>query len=743
MWGLDFDRRGNPFASTNVGGFVMLHAVQGGYYWKAFGKHGPLHNPYTFGYFDHVPHEGVRGGHVTVGGLFYEAETLPPRFRGKFLTGDLLEHGAHWHSVTPRGSTFRARQEGDLLRANDTWFAPSDMTLGPDGAVYIADWHDKRTAHPDPDADWDRSNGRIYRLAATGTKPAAKSDLAAKSSAELVELLGDANVWYVRKARRLLGERRDASVMPVLRKMVEQRAGIPALEALWALYLSGGMDSSVVDRLLGHRDEDVRAWTVRLLGEDPPRVAGRTRSQLLTMAKSDPSVRVRAQLACYAQRDPQDGLAIALAILDRDLDGDDPHLQLLLWWVVERHARERGPTMTHLWSSPWKSAMTRAAMARLMRRYAAEDGLGCAEMLATRDQPGDRKLLLEALDATLAGHSAQAMPAALKAKVAVLAKAEPDDEVLRSLMARFGDRSAQGMFVATAFGLGLDDTEADRLKAFALLADLHEPRFVGFLLPFAVADRSAAICLGALKALARFDDPKIPSVLLMGYSVREAVWRAQARELMLGRRDWARALLEAVDSGRLDAKEIPLEQVARVALLGDAELDSLVRKHWGKVSGGTPEEKLAEVRRLNNDLRAAPGDLARGKALFEKQCAGCHRLFDMGSNIGPELTHANRKDRDFLLVSLVDPNAVVRREYQATLVETRDGRVLSGLIAEQNPGQLTLVTSATERTTIPRGEIAAMTDSPTSLMPENLYREFNPEQLRDLFAYLQAEEPRK
>jgi putative membrane-bound dehydrogenase-like protein len=92
MWGLDFDRRGRLFASTNVGGFVMLHGVQGGYYWKSFGKHGPLHNPYTFGYFDHVRHEGVSGGHVAVGGLFYEADTLPPAWRGRYIAADLLGH---------------------------------------------------------------------------------------------------------------------------------------------------------------------------------------------------------------------------------------------------------------------------------------------------------------------------------------------------------------------------------------------------------------------------------------------------------------------------------------------------------------------------------------------------------------------------------------------------------------------------------------------------------------------------
>src|SRR5262249_59172724 len=114
MWGLDLDRRRRLFGSTHVGGFVMLHGVQGGYYWKSFGKHGPLHNPYTFGYFDHVSHQGVTGGHVAVGGLFYEADTLPRSWRGRYIAADLLDHSVHGHEVRQRGSTYQAAQGVDV-----------------------------------------------------------------------------------------------------------------------------------------------------------------------------------------------------------------------------------------------------------------------------------------------------------------------------------------------------------------------------------------------------------------------------------------------------------------------------------------------------------------------------------------------------------------------------------------------------------------------------------------------------
>src|SRR5262249_14186813 len=143
---------------------------------------------------------------------------------------------------------------------------------------------------------------------------------------------------------------------------------------------------------------------------------------------------------------------------------------------------------------------------------------------------------------------------------------------------------------------------------------------------------------------------------------------------LLSRRSWARSLLDAVDRGRVAATDIGIEQLRPIALFHDRELDALVRKHWGSLQSSTPEEKMADIRRLNNDLNARSGDLPSGKLLFHKHCATCHRLFDEGNNIGPGLTHSNRKDRDYLLVNIVDPSAVIRKEYLSYVVQTTDGR---------------------------------------------------------------------
>src|SRR6185312_15412747 len=125
----------------------------------------------------------------------------------------------------------------------DTWFATSDLTLGPDGAVYVADFADRRTAHPDPDADWDRSNGRIYAVQAKGRRPPNVADLNSLGSDALIDMLSHPNVWHARKARRILAERREPAVVARLRKAVLATEGRPRpLDALWTLISAGSVD---------------------------------------------------------------------------------------------------------------------------------------------------------------------------------------------------------------------------------------------------------------------------------------------------------------------------------------------------------------------------------------------------------------------------------------------------------------------------------------------------------------------
>ncbi|HEV3121142.1 MAG TPA: PVC-type heme-binding CxxCH protein [Isosphaeraceae bacterium] len=339
-WGLDFDRQGNAFGSSN-GNFVAFHMVQGGYYWKGFAKHGPLHNPNTFGYFNCLDYLPPRlGGHVTPGGIIYKGDSFPEEFRGAFIGGNLLSNAVYWHKLARKGSTFTARHGGTLIAANDSWFRPIDLLTGPDGSVFVVDWYDKRASHLDPRDNWDRSNGRIYKVVHDGTPSVEPFDLAKRSSRELVEMRTRPNDWWPDRARRLLAERQDPTVIPHLRELLQaDRDEELALRDLWALDVSGGLDDETANALLDHPVPAVRRWTIRRLGDDH-RSSDVWRAKLVNLASQEPDVMVRSQLASSCQRwDSGDALAILERLVLRSEDTTDPHIPLLLWWALEVQLR--------------------------------------------------------------------------------------------------------------------------------------------------------------------------------------------------------------------------------------------------------------------------------------------------------------------------------------------------------------------------------------------------------------------
>jgi putative membrane-bound dehydrogenase-like protein len=740
-WGIDFDPHGNLVYNTNFGGYVMLHAVQGAYYWKQFNKHGGLHNPFAYGYFDHVPHANFKGGHVSVGGIIYHGGSLPEKYHGKYITADLLDHRVWWHDMTPDKSSFKTAQGSELLIANDTWFASTDFTMGPDGAVYVSDFHDQRTAHPDPDAEWDRRNGRVYRIAAKETKPYDGRDISKLSNDELIALLSHQSNWFSRRARRVLADRRDASVYPTLQKMIADGGEKPiAVEALWALYASGGVSSELTEKCLSHPNADVRWWTVRLLG-DEEKVSPAVAKRFVELAKTDESLRVRSQLASTAKRLPaDDGLAIVEQLVLRDIDANDPHIPMLLWWAVEHHAIPARDRVIGFFTS---AAATDAPIARdvivgrLTRRYAAEGttaGLdACAALLAK--QP----LLLPSLDLGLAERSGEknAKSASLDAVLNVLWRDDTTDDRLIRIFARLG--SSAGVQRAMALATDTKQPATLRVAMLELLGEFARPNDVPALLQaMSDAKEPEPLKLATLAALRRFDDARIAPAILAAYASQSPVVRARSVDLMLSRKESALIFVKAVDAGQIAAGDVTMEQLRQVALFQDRELNTLVQKKWGRITGGTPEEKLAEVRRFNNDLRAAAGNPAAGKEVFKTACAVCHKLFDEGGLIGPDLTHANRADRDYLLVSIVDPSSVVRAEHLSFLIRTKDGRVLTGLMVEQSAAGVTLLDAKGEKLTVAREKIDVLKESPVSLMPEGLLTGMKPQELRDLFSYLQG-----
>jgi putative heme-binding domain-containing protein len=771
LFGLTFDADGNLFFSSN-GTDLGYHAVQGGYYRKNFGKHGPLHNPYTYGYFEHLPWDQTPAG-PRPGGTVYLGDALSAGLRGSFLCCDFLQHTASWWQLPRRGSTFAARYGGVLLDSRDTWFCAPDLCAGPDGGVYVCDFHEQRTAHPDPDAKWDRSNGRIYRIAPKETKPVRGLDLSRKTTPELVDLLRHPNGWYREKARGLLADRRDRSAVPALTALARQTGDSRlALQGLWGLYVSGGFDDALAAELLRHPAEYVRAWTVRLLG-DGGKVSPAVASLLAELAANEPSVTVRCQLAATARRLPgPDGLPIVERLLRRGVDRDDPYVPLMLWWAAEAKAMTDADRLLAFFGTAeaWSDGGSRANALRLVRRYAAEGtraGYEHCDRLMASSPEEFRTETLEALDLGLAERATVLGgmgTAGLFEKVATVEKGSPTPgrrfEPLTKELAEFirsawraEPRDVTALRLAIRVGIAeatrsvtaevaAANTPPERRRALlGLLAASSTPDAVPAALGLLGGGQPPEVQSAALDVLAHFGGERVTERLLAYYPEAPAGLRRQVREVLLGRPASAKAFLEQVDRKEIAAADVPVDELRQVALYGDATLDALVRKNWGSVRAGTPEEKLAEMRRLTNDLRAAAGDRARGKELFTKHCATCHKLFGEGGSVGPDLTGVARNDTVALLANIVDPSAVIRAEYLQYAAVTTSGRVVTGVIVARDGAGVTLADAQGKKTTLPRDQIEQLRELSTSIMPEDLLKQLRPQEVRDLFRYLQGPAP--
>jgi putative heme-binding domain-containing protein len=741
-WGLDWDRAGNAFGSSN-GGFIAFHMNQGGYYWKGFAKHGALHNPRTYGYLDAIPYDGPKlGGHVTPGGIFYKGDNFPASFRDTFIGGNLLANTVYWHDLTPEGSTFRGRHGGTLIDARDNWFRPIDLLLGPDGCVYVVDWYDRRASHLDPRDTWDKTNGRVYRVVYGERKRLNSFDLSKLTTDELIDLRTSANDWQADIARRLLAERRDPAAIPRLKALLaEDRDETLALRDLWALNVIGGLDDSTALELLAHPVASVRRWTVRLLG-DAHRMTRSLAASLRHLAETDADPVVRNQLASSCQRlEASDALAIIEALAARPEDVHDRQIPLLLWWACERQIATEPEVATSRLTHPdfLERPLARAFLnERLARLFASTpDDLSAARLLAwASNNDADTDKVVAGMLKGLEGRKLAVVPLQLERELPRLAY--PGAKLDRILLAvRLGDGGAYNYILKWIDRP--NEADATRLALIEVMGQVPRDDAATKLLNLVAHDPKPSIRLAALAALGAYERPDIADGLLAHYGDYPPLIRSRVVDVLASRKASAARVVEAIANGRIPAKDVTVGQVQQLLRAVDAALKDRLESAWGRLPGpGSPEKvrRIAEVRGMLPE--GDKGNTARGHVVFQQACAGCHRLFNEGERIGPELTQSERGNLDFLLTSLVDPSSLIRKEYQARTIATNDGRVLTGLVLEENDRTITLVDSLKQRTIIPVTNIEATRPSDVSLMPEGLLDALKDEQIRDLFRYLQS-----
>jgi putative membrane-bound dehydrogenase-like protein len=741
-FGLDFDKFGRCIAGTNYGGFAMLHHMQGAYYVKGFSKHGPLHNAHTYGYFDHVPYKGFQGGHVTCGGIVYQGDSFPTEYQDQYIAGNLLANDVYWHRLTPKASSFTASHGGTLIQSNDPWCRPVDLILSPDGSVLVADWYDKRAAHLDPIDNWDKTNGRVYRIQFKDAKPITPFDLRKKSSAELCELLNHPNAWWRRETRRLLAERRDHSLIPLLEKNLRSGEGLVPLESLWALAGMEALTPELLTKQLEHRDEHVRSWAVRLLCDQPEQIDSRTMTALRNLADSEQSPTVCSQLACSAKRLPPED-AVAFVIRLQKAAKDDAAMPLLLWWALEASiTKDPKPAAEYAGQIPALSTPIRLKLVEnVTRRLLAEDIKDGKNLVLKVLQDWNS---IRQPDAVLRGMAAAwdgsrvTLDEGLRNNLAQLRTERPKDDLLLTLLVRTGEPNA-----TEELRKRIADPKrpaVDRASSLDLLRQVRDPQLKALARQL-FNEPTDAIRLAAITSLQSFDEPELAAILLNSYRIASPAVKRRIVQALASRPKWGIALLNEVKTKSIPAVDVPPETARNLLAFNDAELTRLVESQFGKIGPATPGEKQARISWLTIQIGRLKGDAKAGKPLFTQHCANCHTLFGEGNKVGPDLTAADRNNLPFLISQIVDPSAVVRPEYIQHRAITADGRTINGLVVEPNERTITMLDAQNQKTVLARSDIDELKPLATSLMPDKLLDTLSDQQVADLFAYLRQPAP--
>jgi putative heme-binding domain-containing protein len=454
------------------------------------------------------------------------------------------------------------------------------------------------------------------------------------------------------------------------------------------------------------------------------------------LARNDPSPIVRRYLASAAQRLlPGERWEIVEALASHGEDSNDHNLPLMVWYAAEPLAAEDPARALEL------AAKAKLPLLAFMVRRIAENAKSEAiallvAHLAKTDDAAAQRTILTGLNESLKGRRRVAMPEAWPAVFAKL-QDSPNKEIRNKALAlavAFGDPQAMAK-LRTILIDNSGAAEAQRREALTALLAAKDPSLLP-LLHKLIGD--PALRGAAINALAGYDDPATPGLLLKAYPSLTPAERRDVLNTLAARPGYAKALIDAVAAKQIAAADISADIVRQLRNLRDPDLIRRIGEVWGIIRD-TPADRAAAIAKYKKMLVAKPPaapDLSHGRALFAKTCMQCHALYGVGGKVGPDITGSNRPNLDYLLENILDPSAVIPKEYAATLITLKNGRSITGIVREETAAALTVIT-ANETLIVSKADIHTREPSDKSMMPDDLLKEFTESDVRALIAYLQ------
>jgi putative membrane-bound dehydrogenase-like protein len=683
--------------------------------------------------------ELVPGGYITsaCSPVVYAAGLFPKEYQGSVFVCDPANNLIHRDVLTPHGATFIARRghsDCEFLASTDTWFRPVHLTLGPDGAIYVLDFYREVIETPLslPDDIKKRLNlesrgrGRIWRIIPDKSDPKAKRlrkpNLRKATTAQLVKHLADDNFWWRINAQRLLIERQDRKAIKPLKELARTTKGTPGrVHVLWTLHGLKALEDDQILEALKDREPGVREHALQL-ADDRLLKSKRLRAAVVGMV-GDTSPRVRFQLAfTLGAADTPDTVAALARLLRQD---NDHWTQTAILssarktapGLLEALARDRDFTRG-------ASAARLAFLSRLAALVGAQaSDAELARALGLLDVAGAEVVQVALLDGIGQGlqNSSRSLASLWEAPPPALKEAVKRARVLFEK--------------STTVGRDRKRPVSERVRAIRLLGRGPFAPLRGVAPELLTPTAPPEVQLAAVRALGTHAQREVAGLLLQPWAGYSPAVRREALEALFARPERLGALLTALEKKQVLAIQIDPLRLAQLRKHPNGK----VRARALKVLAGqvAPERgKVVAAYRAALDLKA---DRRRGKEVFKKNCATCHRLEGVGYEVGPDLLSALRnKTPEQLLIDILDPSREVDPRYLSYVVTTRKGQVLTGLIAAETASSLTLRRGEKQEDTILRTQVEKIEATGKSLMPDGLEAQVNKQELADLITYLQA-----
>jgi putative membrane-bound dehydrogenase-like protein len=677
----------------------------------------------------------------------FRGTALPEQFRGNSFVCDPTGYLIHRDVLVPAGTTFLAKRAPDearreFLASTDEWFRPVNLANGPDGALYVVDMYRETIEHPQYmpkglaetlDLRNGDDRGRVYRITDGSKRRPIDKWPGYMDAARLVETLRHPDAWWREAAQRLLIDRRDSAATALVHHLARSsNDAITRIHSLWTLEGLGRLLDDEIIAAAKDVSASVREHAVLLI-EQRLR-ANSSLSDLLVAMADDPDIRVRFRVALALGN-------IAAGPTDQQPGHDDVRVKALSR-IIQRDVENQWSQIAVLSSAAGIAGQLWAGIdAEFARQPTAAKGAfveKLAAMIAARRDQAENELFLTTFARRQDDTDTWWQLAATSGLASGL---RPSGKRLQDLLATLGDtarpaaRRIERLLTESGQIARLNERPAaERVVATRLTANLPFSESAPIFRELLRFSQPQELQIAAVQAAASVNDQGVPSLLLEDWPSHSPPVRREVIEAIFSRRERIVQLLDAIEAGKLKAADLDLNRHQQ--LLSHTAPEIKQRATALFENEGTPNRK--EIIESYRGILTRSGNLDRGRAIFKKNCATCHQIQGEGHRVGPELTGLRTRNKEALLMDILDPNRALQPNYANYLVATKDGRVLTGIIASENATSVTLRRAEGAEDTLLRQDIEQIRASGQSLMPDGLERNIPQADMVDLIEFLRS-----